>query len=248
MLDNPKQIADFGKYQAAGGFKRPDSYETATSNMTAAQSHSEALKAAVDPELDYNKDGIQELPQLITQLAGECDAVTPASTAWNEYLDMAATPDDLMQVAIGVDVLCKMAGQPNDKPAASIRPITHGQAVTDNKGAIDQVSAKRPGIVALMAKINVAITPSTGPMGGTLPPPPLPADLKQQAMAMIAELRPLRGKVQATSTIVSDQANAAKVERAKALKAFSEAVSFTILDNNRENPPIKDAINEIYPH
>lgn len=256
MLDTPDQLASFGDYQAAGGFKKPGSYAVASSNKSTAQSLSESLKGSIDPELNYQKDGIQELPDLINRLAAECDAVTPASDAWTEYLDKAAKPDDLMQVSIGVDVLRKMSGAPEDEPAASTRPITDGQAVTNNKAAIAKVSAVKSAVLRLMANINTAITPPPAPTGsgtggggagGTLPPPPLPADLKQQAMSMIDKLRPLRGQVQSTSNKVSSQASAASSERTKALKAFEDAVSFTIIDSNKKNPKISDAINAIAP-
>lgn len=251
MLDTPESIAGFGSYQSAGGFKMPSSYGLATNNQNAAQSLSAALMGSVDSELNYTKDGIQDLPATITTLAGECDTVPPACQAWKDYLDAAAKPDDLMQVSVGVDVLRKLASQPNDKPADSIKPITDGQPVDDNKQAIAQLERERAGVVSLMVQINAAITPpvSTGPTGEetTLPPPPLPDDLKQQALAMVKQLRPLVGTVKATSNTIASWASSASSERSKALKAFSDAVSFTILDGNKENPVIKDAINAINP-
>lgn len=211
MLDTPEQIDQFNQFQDAGGCQLPASHPIAIKLQSDAPALSAAFLATIDAELDYTADGIQDLPAVITTLANECDKVSPAAKAWTDYIDLAAKPDDLMQVSIGVDVMCKVANKPNDKPAASTIPITDGTAVTTLKNAVATISGKQAGIQSLMSQINAAITPPVAPSGpgagggATLPPPPLPDDLKDQAMAMIADLEPLKGSVTATSNTVPNR-------------------------------------------
>ncbi|WP_318491909.1 hypothetical protein [Photobacterium leiognathi] len=251
MLNNPQDVIEFKEYQSAGGLQKPFSYEEANKAIALAETVNNAFIASVDNDLDYVADGIQELPEIITALGGEAGEAGAASMALKTYLDLSANPTDLEQVSIGVDIICKLAGTANDKPALSITPITDPTAITSLVNKLTLVDAQTATITDLMAKINEAITPPPAPIPPaktpTLPPPPLPDDLKTQAMALIDVLKPLKGSVITMATTVDDLAKNATVEREKAIKAFNDAIAFTLLKGQKSKPSVSAAANELYP-
>lgn len=249
MLSTPESIDRFKIFHSKGGIKKPDSYMIAVANVQQSKDIHSTLFSTVDYRLDYSKDGIQELPSLIAALSHECVPAKLANESLINYIDMAATPSDLMQVAGGVDILLKLSNTNSDQPAASIGPIVDMSRVNECKTALDQLSILTESITALMSQINSAITPPTPlpPPAPVLPAPALPENLKTQAIAMISRLSQIVGVIENTATNITEFSAAAAAQRIAALDAFNSAIDYTIIEANEKNNSIKDAIAAISP-
>lgn len=255
MLNTPHEIEEFKQFQAAGGLKLPETRQIGAEVKSLSASVSAKLKASIDPGVDYERDGIKSLPDAITSLASEADKATSACAGWVSYIDIAAVPTDIEQVSIGVDILRKLAGEPNNSPVPSLLPITSKTEINELKAAMESLIDKEPSTSSLMAQINEALQPIPGtpdPMEPNapvedLPPPPLPADLKQKAIAKANELKSLIQHIQGKVSVISSMVSSAHSERDEALKAFSDCIGFTLVSGQRDRLSVSDAANEIFP-
>lgn len=248
MLNNPQEIEAFKDYQAAGGLQKPASYHMAIAIVPLAEQAKNQLSGAVNSELNYNADGISELPEALLTLSGEADEALSSANAMITYLGLAANPTDIEQVAIGVGIIRKLAGTDNDDPAPSILPVTNADDITALKANLVTLHSSAADAITLMGKINTAITPTPAiPPAPTLPTPPLPNDLKQQALAMITTIKPLLGTVSAKALAVSKLVSLATIERQAAIVAFNDCIAFTMLNGQKTKPSVSDAANAIYP-
>lgn len=248
MLNNPQEIEDFKKFQSAGGLQQPPSYHVAIATVPLAEQAKNQLAGAVNSELDYNADGISELPEALLTLSSEADEALSSANAMITYLGLAANPTDIEQVAIGVGIIRKLAGTDLDAPAPSMLPITNADDITALKANLVTLNGASADAITLMDKINTAITPAPAiPPAPVLPAPPLSDDLKQKALDMITALKPLLGTVSAKAQAASKLVSLATTERQAAITAFNDCIAFTMLNGQKSKPSVSDAANAIYP-
>ncbi|UKA12877.1 hypothetical protein [Photobacterium damselae] len=243
MLNTPESIARFKEFTAAGGLKLPESYNLASEMEKRSKTLYEGLSNVLDPELDYDSAGIGPFITSVNALADGYLNLSDACQSWTSYLDKAAYPNDLIQVAIGVDVIRKLNDDTSDTPAPSIIPIIDSTVIEAGELALDSAEAITADVISLIEQINAAITPPPPPA----PVPPLPEDLKEQALEMANQITPLQVDLNNKGKSISDTTSQADQDRAEALKAMTDAVNFTLCENGEKNSLISDAIAVIYP-
>lgn len=253
MLNNQDEIDRFKDFQNAGGTKDPEAALVSADIINNASLVVEMLANAINDALDYEADGIQELPEQIRQISTDAQSASAAAKTYRDYVAMLCDPSSLEQIAIGSDIVCKLAGIPSDKPSLAIAPITTVEAVSHLSAQVLEIGAHTPDVKHLMTEINAAITPPPPPppvegQEPVVPPaPPLPEELKQQAMVMIESLKSFDGLVSNATTALVDFLNKSEQEKEKAVSAFYSCIQFTLLSNQKKNPIISDAVNNIYP-
>lgn len=248
MLNTPQDILDFKEYQNAGGLQQPASYHSAIATIPLSEQAKSQLSGAVNNAIDYDSDGINELPSTMTTLSNEADEALVAANAMVTYLSVAANPTDIEQVAIGVGIVRKLAGIDDNTPAPSILPITNSSKIIALHTAIANLHINIPDAVALMSKINTALTPAPAiPPALPVPVPPLTDGLKQQALSMIITLKPFLGSITSRAINVGDMVGVATTERDVAITAFNDCIAFTMLSGQKQKPSVSDAANALYP-
>lgn len=248
MLNNPQEVKEFKDYQAAGGLQQPPGYHKAIATVPLAEQVKSQLSGAVSSDVDYNADGINDLPAIMLTLSNESGEALIAANAMITYLDIAANTTDIEQVAIGVGIVRKLAGVEDKEPAPSIIPITNADDITALHAGIVAMHSNVADAVALMDQINTALTPAPAiPPAPALPAPPLPDKLKQQALAMIATLEPMTGSITSKAVIVMELTEEATSERLAAIDAFNDCIAFTMLNGQKSKPSVSGAANAMYP-
>lgn len=249
MLDTPEQIAAFIDYQSAGGLQKPVTFGLAFEAKNLSHDLCLALSTCVDESNDYAAVGVEPLVLEIDSLYSELSQATLVSDAMVSYLDIAATPSDLEIVAVGVRILDKIHGE-SPKPAPSIEPIINREPIDALLGAVQEMNAHKINIVDVMSKINAAMIPVTPPeknAGGGGLVPPLPPALIDEALALSETLSGFKGIIAGFATALKKSIDEAVTERDKAKLAFNDCVSFTMLNNQKNNPAINQAADSIYP-
>lgn len=248
MIDSQEDIIKFKKYLAAGGLQKPSSFVYAESCVQLAKSIHTDLVLTCDNTIDYASSGIHELPSQITYICNECVEAKVSATSCIEYLDIAAKPDDLIQVALGYDINCKLSGT-TPSAAPFTYPITEFEPLRKCIDALLQIKNITPDIVTLMHEINTALTPPPEPPDSSIPSdkPILSDELKQDAISMENKLRPIQGLIKLTSDRIKSWIDLASSDRNANLTSFTNAIQYTILDANHKNIAISDAISSISP-
>lgn len=253
MLNNPTEISDFKDFSAGGGLLSPPNVAKGQTAIATGNTLSANLSASIDSSVDYVVDGISELPQLILSISSEGNLSSQRVNSWVDYIKSSSSPIDLEQVAQGVDIDCKMKGIENNKPAASILPITSAIEIDALNNTIKVVESDESEIVDLMGRVNSALQgievpptpPATEPT--ITPPPPLPEPLKVEALNMIERLKKTVGLIGRDSLIIATMNSKASEERTRAIALFNEAITFTLVSNQKSNPAIQSAIEQMYP-
>ena len=248
MLNSSQEIKDFKGYQAAGGLQKSPSYHLAIATIPLSEQIKAQLLDAVNSDLNYNADGINGLPEAMLALSNEAADALVAAKSMVSYLDIAAVPTDIEQVAIGVEIIRKLGGTENKEPAPSLLPITDSSKITALKTSLTTLQSHVPNAVALMIKINSAITPIPSiPPAPQLPAPQLSKELKQQALAMISILNPLVGTIKNKAAPCLALIDNAIDERRLAVIAFNDCIAFTMLNGQKNKPTVSGAAEAIYP-
>lgn len=248
MLNNEQEIIDFKEYKNLGGLQKPLNYTIAKNIISLSEEIKNNITASINNDLNYNSDGIQELPIVLKSISAKLEQAIQSSKSLIDYLDLAATPTDIEQVAIGVNIIRKLNNVDDLEPAPSMLPITEKTVINGLKDSLSNNSNVIKTATDLMIQINTAITPLPPvPPATTSPQNPLPSDLKSKALSMVNTIKPVERDISEKVNLIIDLVSSAKNERDKAIIEFKSCIEFTLLNSQKNKPSVSGAATAIYP-
>lgn len=251
MLDTSKQLA---AYQAlfGVGFNPTASVTLANSISSKAKGLVASLLLAVPETTDYPSNIatlVASIRTFITVLNSTEFLAQDFAASFGEF----ESPSELLNVGIGWECYLKGSGQDTQTVpdfAVALADTTVVQGVFD---AIMTLSITP--VEAVMAEINVLLTPpATGDNGGTVSPGSNPAPPVQVSDELVNRLVTATASLDAAAIVISDRLtdlNRLTVEGQKSIsqskKAFSYAVSVSLLDSMQDRVSLAGAVSAITP-
>lgn len=238
MLDNDKQIAAF-KALAAEGLHAPASLTTAQSTDVEATSKSEKLASLVMANISYPptvSDSLTKISNAVSILKSAANAANQFAMAIGGY----QSPSQLTQMRIGWECYLKGNEQPETTPFYLITAIAdieftaaQGQLVS----ALQTVNTE-----AAMADINATLSVGAGGIA-----PALTEEQISKLATATDELIKATSDISKASFSVNELASQANDSAHQANKAFSDAVSVSIISGLLESSVMSDALTAITP-